>query len=974
MKEIVEYITESPNAGTLETLGLLIGKQDNDLLIFNLLALDPFYEGLLHIPSSETSGLWSEKNKVRKESVLERIQTCLKNKGQDEFLNFVHNLSSQASTTINQTTLADKQDIFGFYSSLMLAFCFIKGKGCRPNKERALFFVHKAIAIAECSRSVIPSLKRILTTWFDIKDQEICKCYSDLILHEMEEYLKTKIGMTAGMTINDVNDFYKPKLQEIENAVKTFNESSPENGSLRTYQDKANELFFTAKLKHYSDVCYPKQANIEGVYSLIKADADLKNPATNPTQFYRDLLAFCDLLKTRGADVWATKFYELHQLLSSSPESPMRLAELAANGRCRMNEKDPLVSDFDLAAKCYDRAIGYAIYQFDIAMASKAMQDYTKIEKEVSAGTKIDFSKKIEMAIDVIKKIKEEKSQKVKWRIEAVLENKKETLDTIKDRMIVELFDLIVNNSLYQEMNQLKEFYLTDHTPQDWFKFVLGHRGQSENPKLDELVSKSYHEMLPHLTTTLEMYPEKINFLELCRIVEQIRKHKLHLSSDPLNEQFFNALNSYLKIRIHQSVLDKDSERLTVTAKIYVGENLPQIDNLQSDIAYWLARIDLEKNETQNKDKNTPPPAIQALIEIYGLVSSIKRGQKTIFRASYLDQLKAKNHPEAFLKVAQLLISKITPKALEVDIGLYIIKAMSCKFIPGDNARIYATLCFELVRELKEKIVTEANQYTEEQRGLIHFFYAVALLIMNPQQFHDKCGSLYQSKNWDLAAKVGLSLINDSNLVFSHEVKWAILSPIASLDNNYADLKKQADILLKALPPKAATVAEGSKEPKKETPPPFNPAAFQEIVESSSALVPIPLPRPESSPSNAVDEFNHNVAPAPLPETAALQRELENSRLQYQKMLQQKDEEIASQKRELEQSAQALSAAKKEVQEKDSELERLRSEVAKSKEIKEALEAKHARFFKVSRELVAALEPDGAQLNPNRNISRNETN
>lgn len=977
MQDIIEYIDgRKKNYDLIERV---IVEAETDTLILCLLAMDPFFKGLVvnanpipHPDLWSSSGFWSADKPYKdcRARVAHSCKSTLLARKYDqtlqEFINHSEALTTKAATTLGSfIKLTERQDITGFYSALIMAHCYKEGKGCQSDIEKSFTFAKKAIEIAEKLQSdnvIFDSnlLKKILSTWFEHKQEEAALCQARVIHLEIKIDLLKKCHL-----FEKINKLLIPKVEELRLLYVAY----PKSVELQNYYTKAWEIRCTNDLRYYEESCDDGNSNEDSLYKVLaKKHESLKNPPVNPLAFYDALLRYCGRLESKRNHVWATKLYQLHHTISESPHSAMKLGELAANGNLRTDDKDPIVSKFNEAKSYYERAIDEAIKECDLATASKAIQDYSQIKHNVLEANQINLSEKIKDAINAIKDIKKPKDKKLTWRIEAVLKNKKTTLETMPYKMTYELLTLMIQNSIgFEQIPELREVFLANNSHQKWFLLFTRLEVTAQNKdKHLELIRMAYHDMLPHLTTALELHPEQVNFGELCELVEITERLNLFTSADPVNDQFFTALNNYVSTYIRASVLNNDSEQLRRIAEIYTPKPPTRLNNLQPDIAYWTDRMNFENKYNVNCDLGSPKPG---LYEIYNLAALEKKGKKTLLFASYLDQLKVKNHPEAFLKVVQLQISKINPKTSDLilmDVGIHIIKAMSCKFAPGDTVGIYSALSFELVRKLKEKMADEKEGYSELQRGIIHFFYALALLIISPVQYQDKCGSLFQLKNWQDLAKTALVLFKDKNLSFSDEVKRTVLAPIASLDNNYADLKREAD----QLTPKTAVTIE-TQEPKKEAPPPFNPAALQKIVEDGSAMRPIPVPPQGPAPSDAVDGASLTTTPPPLPEIAALQTEVENLRLLLQKLMlsdQQKSAQIASQQSELEQTKIALAAAQSENRLKDAQL--AKKEVAlkeaetkyeKSEDKRIKLEAKHALFFKMGKDFMAAFETEDTQ-------------
>lgn len=972
MQNIIEYIHGSiKNYNLIEKV---IVKAETDTLILCLLTMDPFFKGLVVnsnlIPYPNllsSTEFWTDDQPYKncRANVAHSSKSTLLARGHDqnlqEFINLIEALTTKAATTLGSfIKLTERQDITGFYSALIIAHCYKEGKGCQSDIEKSFTFVKRAIEIAEKLQSdniMFDSslLKKILYTWFESKKEEAALCQARVIHLEIKIELLKK-----GDLIEKINKFLVPKVEEL----RLLHLAQPNSAELENYYTKACEIRWTNDLRYYEESCNDEISNEVSLHNVLaKKQAGLKQTPVNPLSFYDALLKFCGRLELKRNYVWATKLYQLHQTISDSPQSAMKLGELAANGNLRTDDKDPIVSKFNEAKSYYERAIDEAIKEGDLATASKILQDYNQIKHNVLEANEINLSEKIKDAINAIRDIKKPKDKKLTWRIEAVLKNKKTTLETMPYKMTYELLNLMIQNSIgFEQIPELRDVFLVNNSHQKWFLLFtrLEVTAQNKDRRL-ELIRMAYHDMLPHLTTALELHPLQVDFRELCDIVEITERFSLYTSADPVNDQFFTALNNYVSTYIRASVLNSDSEQLRRIAEIYTPKPPTRLNNLLPDIAYWTDRMNFENKYNVNSDLGSPKAG---LYEIYNLAALEKKGKKTLLFASYLDQLKLKNNPEAFLKVVQLQISKINPKTLDsviLDVGIHVIKAISCKFTPGDNVGIYSALSFELIRKLKEKMADEKEGYNELQRGIVHFFYALALLIINPDQYRDKCGSLFQLKNWQDLAKIALGLFRDKNLSFSDEVKRTVLAPIASLDNNYADLKREAD----QLTPKTAVTKE---EPKREAPPPFNPAAFQEIVEDGSAMRPIPVPPPGPAASDAVDDASLITTLPPLPETAALQTEVENLRLLVQKLMlsdQQKSAQIASQQSELEQTKIALAAIKSENKQKDAELAKkelalkeAETKFEKSEGRRIKLEAKQALFFKMGKDFMAAFEPD----------------
>lgn len=986
--QLVDYI-----AGRSTKLDI----KDKNVVILGLLALTPVFSELVQLSTSvsETyniSDLWTRARvehypNQRRLSLVPKLQKqiiSLGTKYQDLVFRISNLVATPVATVEGFISLTSEPNFVGFYSSLITAYCYRKGIGVPVNNDEALKYIKRAVEITEKTTDELDLsiLLNILKKWFDSSHFEI----ADLTCR----VVTLQVSKSSRFDINSLSAFFSSKLARMKSARDSVKEATPDQvAKLDGYYSDVYKTYFEMKLRLLTAEIKTKKNTDFDCYITIKdltEDEHLKNPPLNPGELFDELLNYADRFSAQNYNIQAAKLYTSHFQLSRSPVSALRLANLAANGQIRTQYTDPVVSDFEATAVHYDNAINEAINECDMAALAVALREYKKIEnkilslgdskisKKLKAEVHSYIPEKVKAAIVALKTIDDKKDKRLSFRIEQM--KKRNNIRNLECYMIEELIKIVVEHSLDLSLLQaLSDFHFERHPDSHdiWFKMMANSIAPEANQTQSTqngILLKTYEQVLPRITVRIELAKE-LNVAAVSELLDCIKKHRLDLNSSSLSDQFFVAVNGFIDRVLISSVVNRDIKKLKTLKTIFDNNPLAQIVNRSAELTHWIDRTTFEI-EFRAECKG-PFAGVGPLPEIFRLAAGEKRGEKPMFSAfrsvTYLDQLKEKHHPEAYLKVAQLLKVRLSPQQADanfIELGVYIIKAMTYKdFMPGDSLGIYPTLAFEVIDELKA-MAKEEEGYTGRQRSLIHFYHALALLIKDPIRFHQDKTSLFDGKDCQLVASSALELIENTKLIFEIEVKRVLLERIVGLDKGIDELTlDKAKKALAKLPAAPTPAALPSAVPLEERPLAYNPHALAaNAATPAAAMVPIPVNVQMDQPSDAID--THSVLqPALTPELhlAAIQGELALLRQQYQQALEllKQNEVLSAQKDAALQQAQSESQQKEaELTACKSELKACKSQLSKSEEQRKAQEVRLTAFFKISKDLVAALEPSAA--------------
>lgn len=987
------FLLESPNLKDLVKISGLANDRDQGLNIFDVIHPNKF--------------ILQQKINARLDKAEKRILAIL-NTNESSFVNSVTDLANApVKSFITLQTLSDRKDFIGFYSCIIVAHCYIEGLGTSRSYDDALKAIEKGIKNAlEAQLSVDCTLLLGFLEKFNSKNSDvsraICKSLVDLSMknvpvfrsHANLEYYYNDILDK----ITNLKDNLGPKNKDLDQAKE----------ELDKYYDRVYSMYCLSKLRFYEetlaeDLDWSIRKQLE-FYELWSKDEDLKNPSVNPNGFFDLLFKHCQKTAKDSRDL-AIKFYKLHLLLSNSPKSAMVLADMAANAKLSKT------SDFPTCAQYFSKALDEAIRECDFETTSKVIAAYKEFENSIPKQNRIDLESKIRLAINTIKNLNEQKDEALSFRIEHTVSTKKETMASMPRRMTSELLTLMTQHSLGLEfVSGLKALHVnSDPSAYSWFVLVAEAVPQDGSAAAKKMVTEAYLEILPHLTTDLEIFDHKIDLNTLIKLLRLILKHKLYVENFEQNQALFSVLNKALSAKIINAALKTDTVQLEQLKTIYseIHKEIPVTNNLIV-VNYWLDRSNFEKSYRTDQPLKKQAP----FFDIYTLAGYVEKGEVprgAWLRTSYLDQLKAKTHPEAYLKVAQWLYPKISPKSSEQelnDFGVHIIKAMTCVYVPGDPLGIYASLAFDMINQL-EMARKQKGSFNEAQSSIIHFYYALALLIKNPKLFDNEMISLFEGKNYQSTAKAAIDLLNDPSLMFLNEVKRLILNRIIGLDHIPDMLKRTAQFMAGKLPrpviapppinpaavsfpgsvqemavpipvplapaaepatsasavESASSATATSSEPTTSLPdatgsvlimndsetarPPFNPAVIAAAEESAEK--PIPVQAQQISATNAV-------LPQQQFDVAAMQAELAELKLRYEAAM----ADLAQKEAMLKEKQGTIEKKDAELQSTHAKLVQTEEKLATSEKKASALEAKHAQFFNAmltqSKMFSAALE------------------
>lgn len=767
---------------------------------------------------------------IKKVAKYEQFELVLKEKDPVAFANGLKELSTTDT-------------MVGFYSCLMLARAYKHGQGVTDSLPNSFKYLYKAMQIArklESNISLIEICKipgLILTV-----TKTVCSnpeafgdaatpfpCLIALCKEFWIDYLSSYATPTEQSST--VCEQYLALVEELKKFPKEFlNEDMVELG--KRLQRKRIDLKLKRYLAHLEAHRQPKfnGTNWSADQEIIKTsreiveDPFLHDAAHQNSPYFSHIcphiLAHAEMyyankspqLQFASDDArynvnhlsMATKWFLLHFKLTRSPKTALKLGHMAAKGEFmeQKRERTPLEqlslkSDFSKAVEFYENAIDEGFRQIDFVTAHDAIQAYQKSVDEIPAQSRLDIPAKIQRCIKDLENVPP------KSAIDALLS----LSINIKNYSFREMIPACVKR--VTEVLRSKEALSKD----DKSVYALGEIANAVNIFLQSGSDKELFK---------ELY-EAINHL-----IAQRTKNAL-LTKD------FESLYHFRRIifRIEHLVSDVEEAKELI--------NLFKVS--LADISYWEQRFKLEDDYIANKTEASS----EKLPNIYHLAHREKNNIKGMFKADPITELKKQAHSEGYLKIAELLLSKVPyqpSQGIVRAVGANIIRAMTAKS-PNDPLGIYKDLGLRTISSYTLLIKNE-EKYAEFKH-LAHFYEALSLLITDKNKFHADNVSLFEGKDHSQTADSALNLVSDLELNIDDDVKRFVLEKIVELgkmklvDNKVA---QQAREQLVKLPPteKANAVILNAEVAFPPIPIPLN-------TVTPTVTVPASLSNPEQAPT-----------------------------------------------------------------------------------------------------------------------------
>lgn len=960
MQIFLNYLNDQPCAMRINKA---VEHSDINTLIIMLLAVTPFYSDLMaHISALQGKALPWYGREERKKELTQLLLHELVYRGAEfkQLGDLIVSLPTNPLTIFKKLVTNEKGNpLVNRYLLLIRAYCLYRGTGIPRNASDALSLIEEiAETESQSDDGDLLFLKRIIQKWFTQSTLPVAKVLCNI---EYQNVVNSKVQIYS---FDQIEREFQPSLKFIREQMSGL--SSAEKDELQPYYDDLYQSYVTTKIEMYQQLLSVNRQ----FQKELQSDKDMKGAwVVDPTDFFASYLDYCHKLYTTKGPVASVADYQLHSQLSRSPWSLMKLADLAANGLLAKNTAKP-VSDFPRAASLYAEAMDEAIAETDIDALDAAVKNYQSLERSIPEANRFDVNAKIKKAIGRI--AHEEKDQSIKWRIKAVTKRFKFKIVNLRSEATKELARLIqvrgLNSDLLEELKQ--RHLAVGGSPTEWLAIlciVTLPGADISQPTQGSFLQQAFREALPVIIRDLSN-PEGVDVDKMLKLFFEIIEHRLYLVSSDLSTQFLNLASDFITSRLVQAILKSDLNVLNALKAFFEKKVQSPFINRLAEVSYWIERASLEQKYLASDE--VPVNDANPLQDLYKLAISHRRGLKPTFalvQKSFIEQLKAIVHPEAYLKVAELTQQSLLPALPNeafIHFGNQVIKAMTCAFTPGDSLGIYVTLAFKLICDAKTKRMDES--FKEPQRDIIHFYYALALLIKDPATFDKEITGFFGKHCRLELAKSCLELLKNSKLLINDGVRRTlanringlgeILDPVTQKDVTklIEDLKSgstESSLLTSSIPAAAAPpVTSGGHEVATPfsstvtTPtsslatslPPFNPAATAAILASPPevAMVPIPVLRVAQA-SDAIDgSFVESSA-----NMLALQQQLQA----MQQLLAQKEAEFTAKLAASEaESAAKLAASDAEKYNLSSELKLALTELQKAKDTAATSEAKVA--------------------------------
>lgn len=755
--------------------------------------------------------------------------------------------------------LSDADNKSGYMSCLLLYYCYFVGMGAKPSHESAHKYLLKAVTKLKQLSDFhsIALLKDIMTKFplpesFDVAAITF-QLNSIEINKETKKFNPDCIAgsnyavHTAQLDANQV--LINKQIVLAEKQLKSLIHAKPNDQAgqtfLKDYMVELTNLLIELKLKFYTRCLQSIQTLKTDLYTRLGNERTL--PAhlhrDDIREFYGKFLEICRAFEQDNQFYYATLFYELYLDHTKDSDIYPRLAEMAAEGHLIYSRNQGSYNqkffncDFVKAGEYYLKALERCANDMAYDRLAATIDGYERIKANLTDKHQEAIQQGINQQLDDL--------------IAATGQRAKEgNLRNVKS-LIVLMCNQKVEPKFYDALRS-KVQSVTE--PSQWLLLVAA---VAANP-LDRR-RQPHSQILATLDTSLALLSDTllrnfdINTLGIImNVVDALSQLKLF--DNRIVQEFMTQCESYIAKHVHIAatrLLVAELQRLSALCNLIV-ERLPHVNNYKSlaDLClYWYQRttfqLNFDDNTVESVQLDKAPKPINELLNIFRSASYEKKGVSPgMWRSSYLTQLKNNPHPEAQLKAAELEIKKFSQsKVIELlnSAGMGLIKVLL-----EDTVGIYRELALARCAELVNT-VTKDKTYSEKAYDVVHFYYHLALLNVDPLRYHQNKIVLFTPQNCQWAFDIIVELTKNPALKLIDNVKQQLLTELRSLPNLPEPLLKKAQSTL-VISTREDSVNQVIKEPS-----------------TSAVAVPPPTFRPDDKLPLELSPFDASSGPRPAP-------------------------------------------------------------------------------------------------------------
>lgn len=695
------------------------------------------------------------------------VKSVLERDGLDTtFISYLNLFRTRPVNFLQELRKISPHSHTAFYQKVLLAYCYQTGVGCQVMKEQARSHFEEAMAQSDTQPKIqfLQNLSKLIQTPPEVEMILDCKLKLLLVSQTLPHsgYLRALEEITHYLAKIKSLDITNKALLLCLSAMET------DTKKLRISYKKSK---FLAQLNKIS-LELSEEGLVDALNTLSK-DEELLSYFANEPQEATAILEPVELwLKDDTQATWY--YHRLYYLVTRSPQSALRLADMAANGENPEKQAQHApVSDFETALSNYLNAITAAIGFCDFKLLLVAIEQYQTVHEQIRVDNRIDVSKKLQLALERYAELTTALSRSGLHEMPYVKAKRgKMSRTEFEQEFTKDLIKLLYLNNDIQGIKIVSGHFLSlGNTVLQWYEILSSLLRLKPNKSYDTIKTMVQGLFQP-LTQYITQNPNNSSLLD--GIVMDINVYSLSNGNTAALLQaivriYMNDFNTGLR----QNSLEILTRLKSINCAIKEISNHDPLSNM----VFWIERINMEKQLLDNSEafkfdnKNE-------LNEIYYYAQCYKKkiNGYTHFYTANLTYLRCKYHAEAFLKIGELLLNELTDSnnlTTLVDIGSNLISAMACKH-PKVDPNGYTILGYERLTEMMSRATTQ-------NLGTVHFFHSLGLLILDPQKFHQEHHYLFEGTTQNSTVKLVLDLFKNPSLTFSNAVKQTVLSSIQSL-------------------------------------------------------------------------------------------------------------------------------------------------------------------------------------------------